>query len=504
MRRIDHIPARLAREAVERVVVRDGARSWTGTALEDAVVTAAQRLAAHGVRPGDRVVIVNENSAALVVTIFALSRIGAWPVIVNARLTAAELDAIRAHCEPRLTLYTVEASPAAAVHATRDGANIFDLGDIGAVAAGPTHESAPAHDGDVAVLIYTSGTTGQPKGVMLTHGNLLFVAEMSGRVRRLSPADRVYAVLPIAHVFGLASVFLGTLFHGGELRLVPRFDAKEAARALDEDGITVFQGVPAMYARLLELAAQRGRPLPAPQLRYISAGGAPLDPAIKARIETMWGAALHNGYGLTETAPTVTTTETDRPATDNSVGPALPGVELRIVDPATGRDAPTDAVGELWVRGPNVMKGYYRDPAATASVLLPDGWLRTGDLARIDARGHLYIAGRLKELIIRSGFNVYPPEVEAVLTTHPDVAIAAVLGRAVDGNEEVVAFVQPVAGRALDIEALKRFAADRLAPYKRPSHYVVMDALPATPAGKVLKARLAGELAALPRDHASA
>ncbi|HET6520093.1 MAG TPA: long-chain fatty acid--CoA ligase, partial [Geminicoccaceae bacterium] len=415
--RIDRIATRLAEAAADRpVLVDEAGRSLSGAELEAAVGAAAAALRGLGVRGGDRVVLVSENGVAAAVLALALSRLDSWTVLVNARLTASELDAIRAHARPRLTVHTVGISDAAAAHAGRDGGRPLELRGMDAVTATPAEPAEPepvAARGreQVAALIYTSGTTGRPKGVMLTHANLAFVAAVSGRLRRLGPADVAYGVLPITHVFGLASVFLGTLSYGGLLRLVPRFDAEAAARSLAEDGVTVFQGVPAMYARLLELAGRRGGSLPAPRLRYLSAGGGPLDLALKRRVEALWGIPLHNGYGLTETAPTVTTTRIEDPAPDDSAGPPIPGVEVRITGPGTDRDLPAGEIGEIRVRGPNVMRGYYRDPERTAAVLPPDGWFRTGDLGRLDGRGNLYVVGRLKELIIRSGFNVYPPEV---------------------------------------------------------------------------------------------
>jgi acyl-CoA synthetase (AMP-forming)/AMP-acid ligase II len=198
-------------------------------------------------------------------------------------------------------------------------------------------------------------------------------------------------------------------------------------------------------------------------------------------VETLLGVPLHNGYGLTEAAPTVSQTRLDAPRFDTSVGHAIPGVEVRVEGPD----------GRLLVRGPNVMQGYYRDPAGTAAVLDSDGWLDTGDLARQDADGALFIAGRSKELIIRSGFKVYPLEVETVLNAHPAVTQSAVIGRALDdGNEEVLAFVQPAAGSALAPAELEDWAAARLAPYKRPARIVLMASLPAAPSGKVLKHKL--------------
>jgi acyl-CoA synthetase (AMP-forming)/AMP-acid ligase II len=209
-------------------------------------------------------------------------------------------------------------------------------------------------------------------------------------------------------------------------------------------------------------------------VRFLYAGGAPLDAQLKADVEALFGQPLHNGYGLTETSPTVSQTRLDAPRADLSIGPPVPGIEIRIVD-GEGRAVGHGATGELHVRGPNVMLGYYRAPELTAAALGADGWLRTGDLARADEAGNLFIAGRSKELIIRSGFNVYPIEVEGVLNQHP---------------AEVVAFVELRAGAAATAEELRAFAAERLAPYKRPGEVVVLAALPATSTGKVLKSRL--------------
>jgi acyl-CoA synthetase (AMP-forming)/AMP-acid ligase II len=244
-----------------------------------------------------------------------------------------------------------------------------------------------------------------------------------------------------------------------------------------------------MYARLLDYAQRAGRPLAAPRARFLYAGGAPLDPQLKTDVERAFGQPLHNGYGLTETSPSVASTRIDAPRADLSIGAPVPGIEVRIVDGA-GRALPPGEVGELHVRGPNIMLGYYRAPELTAAVVSPDGWFNTGDLARADADGNLFIAGRTKELIIRSGFNVYPVEVEGVLTQHPDVRQCAVVGRAVPGNEEVVAFVELREGSAATAAALAAFAAERLAPYKQPAEIIVLPALPASSTGKVLKSVL--------------
>jgi acyl-CoA synthetase (AMP-forming)/AMP-acid ligase II len=497
--RIDEPVAYWARQAPDAPAVAEAGRVRSYAEFAADIDAVAGFLAGQGVRAGDRALILLENGLAAATLLFAATKLGAWAVPVNARLTAPEVAAIRAHARPRLSLYTTGVSPEAAAHAQADGARtapaLDALGAAYRVEPGNPEPEAPDRDDPIAALLYTSGTTGAPKGVMLSHPNLLFVAGRTTWTLGSGLINRVYGVLPISHVYGLSAVMMRTLYRGARLDLVPRFDAQAAARALAEDGITVFPGVPAIYAHLVALAHGRGEPLAAPALRYASVGGAPVDPALKAEVEAMFGIPLQNGYGLTETSPTVSVTRHERPCADDSTGQPLPGVELRIVD-ADGRALAANEVGELWVRGGLVMRGYYRDPERTADALTPEGWLKTGDLARLSEVGDLTIVGRLKELIIRSGFNVYPAEVEAAIAGHPGVALAAVVGRRRAGNEEPVAFVQPRPGAALDLEALSAYVAERLAPYKRPAQYVLRETLPATPAGKVRKHELKTELEA--------
>ena len=416
--RISDIPALGAARAPGDCALVEGDRAWSFADIERETASAAALLAAEGVRPGDRVMVVGENCAALVAVLFAIARIDAWAVPVNARLSGREVDAIRDHCSPRRCLYLVAVSTDAQQHAQRHGAtaraSVCGVGNVvlaplAATCVPEAVASDPAQQ--VAALLYTTGTTGDPKGVLLTHRNLLFIAKVSSTLRRLVPGDRVYGVLPISHVYGLASMCLGTLFAGACLQLEARFSPNAMMHALQHDGLTVVQGVPAMFAKLLDRLRAGAAPIATPGLRLLGVGGSPLDLNLTTEVERYLGLTLHNGYGLTEASPTITQTRLDTPRDDCSVRPPLPGVAIRIVD-NEGGDAASGAVGELWARGPNVMRGYYRNPELTYRTVDADGWLDTGDMAQQGSDGALFIVGRTKDLIIRSGFNVYPAEVE--------------------------------------------------------------------------------------------
>ncbi len=254
-----------------------------------------------------------------------------------------------------------------------------------------------------------------------------------------------------------------------------------------EQGVTVLPAVPQMHAAIMAEARSRGMSRLSQSLRYVSSGAAPLDPDWKRRAEIFYGLALQNGYGMTETTAGVTITDNPIGSPDGSVGWPLPGVDLRL-DESIGQEA---GVGEVLTCGPHIMQGYFRNEVATRRVLQRDGWLRTGDLGRLDAEGRLHIVGRLKELIIRGGFNVYPPEVEAALNDHPAVQQSAVIGRASeDGDEDVLAFCQLTSPGSVTAAELRGHVAKRLSPYKRPTHIFLTGPLPAASTGKILKHRL--------------
>jgi len=495
--RISDVVEPWAKGSPDHLALVEVSGSWTYGQLQSAVVETQAWLVESGVRPGDRVMIVCENCRAFVAILLALARIDAWPVLVNARLSAREVDQIREHSGARRVVYTAGASPHAEEHAKRHGALIEESVLLGGwIGIGPLNEEVnpepieanPANN--VAAMIYTSGTTGLPKGVMLTHRNLLFMATVSARIRRLTDDDRLLGVLPMTHAVGLSVVLLGSLVSGATLYLSPRFDPMTARKTLEQ--ITVALGTPAMFSQLLDYAKLRGlATLKFPELRIISSSGAPLHADLKAKVQQLLGLPLYNGYGATECSPTIAQANVDLPRTDTSVGEIFPGTEVRLVGP-DGEPVAEGEVGELRVRGPHVMKGYYRAPEETAAAIDAEGWFNTRDLARLEGR-NLFIVGRTKELIVRFGFNVYPIEVEGVLNAHPQVSRSAVIGRPTRGNdnEEVVAFIQLLPQSQTTVTELAEYAAAHLAPYKRPSEIIFVPEMPLTPTGKVVKGDLA-------------
>jgi acyl-CoA synthetase (AMP-forming)/AMP-acid ligase II len=470
-------------------------RSWSYREFGGAVAAVVEDLVRLQIQSGDRVLLASENSVALAALIFACSELDAWPVVVNPRLSPRELDQIYVHSGARRIFITTESSKEAAAHAVRLGAELHRIGPLSGVGVSALNETTEPEPVEVdrarqvAALMYTSGTTGQPKGVMLSHRGMLFAASASVLLRGTAPGDRVYAVLPMSHVVGFSILLVATLMAGATAHVVPKYDPAALVKSIAEDGITDLFGVPATYQRLLEFKAVSGLTrLERGQLRRILVAGAPLDLNLKARVEEEFDQPLLNNYGITECSPSLTGVRLDSPRNDESVGKFLPGIEHRLVN-SRGVAVRPGEVGELHVRGPNVMLGYYRAPELTAKAIDAEGWFNTGDLARLED-DHLFIVGRSKELIIRSGFNVYPAEVEAVLNAHELVVQSAVIGRPVNGNEEVVAFVQLLPGATIEPAELMRYAATQLTSYKRPCEIVILEALPAASTGKVLKHQL--------------
>ena len=469
-----------ARRVSERPALEvDGALATHGE-LDAAAAAVAGGLRADGVRPGDAVLLCAGNSLALVVAYLAVLRAGATVVLANPALTRHELGHLVAD--------------SGAVLALAGEASLASLPGVRAVPVERPPRSAPlapepADPGATAILAYTSGTTGTPKAVPLSHANLLSSIRAAMLAWRWTEHDRLVHGLPLFHQHGLGGVH-ATLLAGSRASVHGRFDADLICRAIAADRATVLFAVPAMYERLVEhmqaAAADVG------SLRLVVSGSAPLSRALAERIERLFGQAPLERYGTTESGLDVSQPY-DGPRRTGTVGLPLPGIELAIV--RDGALVPDGETGEVVLRGPQVFSGYRGDAAATAAAFHPGGWFRTGDSGRIDPLdGSLELTGRLKDLIITGGMNVYPREVEIALEASPAVARAAVVGVPSERwGEEVVAAVVP-ATASLDADELGVFVRARLAPYKCPKRIAVVEELPTNAMGKVVASEVRGIL----------
>ncbi len=469
----------------DAVAVVEGDRAVSFAELEGMAATAAGSLARMGVEPGDRVAIAAWNDLAFVQAYLGALWCGAVAVPMNPGAPAA---AHQAEVE-RVGAKVVVCGPGADHLVGLPGAVVAS-----ALATGePMQAEVERDDAELAVLLFTSGTAGAPRAAMLTHGNL---AANIGQVQshpglQVGPEDVGLATLPFFHVFGL-NVGLGVALSGGMRSvLLPQFDAARAVALVRSERATIVAGVPAMFAAFLELGAFEAPADAFTTIRLAVSGAAELPATIGEQFRARFGVTIYEGYGLTEAAPIVSTTAVDRSPRWGSIGPPLPGVEVRLVD-AEGGDAAVGDPGEIWVRGANVFAGYWNDPEATARVL-SDGWLRTGDVAVADDQGFLSLVDRMKDLIIVSGFNVYPAEVEDALIEHPDVLDAAVVGVPNPRTgEAIAAFVVPRSGTTPTLASLRDHVGQRLARYKVPTSVELISELPRNQAGKVLRRELGG------------
>ena len=460
-----------ARSTPDAIALQAGPDAVTYRELESRAARVAGALRSEGVDPGARVTIEGHNTIAFVASYLGVLRAGGVAVPLNPHAPDPELDRELASVEPTVVL----------------GPPLDGAGDAEPI------DTVPREDADVAVMLFTAGTAGAPKAAMLTHGNLTSnIRQVLGHPGlALNAGDVSLGALPLFHVFGLNAVIGIGLAAGASTVLLEHFDAVAAVHAVRDHLVSVLAGVPAMYHAFLELDDDTAPPEAFESVRLAVSGAAPLDDELLGGMRKRFGVVVHDGYGLTEAAPIVTTSAIGRrePAA-GSIGPPLPGVEVRLVDADGGDVLPGDP-GEVWVRGPNVFTGYWRDADATARALTPDGWLRTGDVAVADDEGELSLVDRAKDLIIVSGFNVYPAEVEEALVEHPDVAEAAVVGEPDPRTgEAIVAFVVPEPGTAPGPDALLAHCARSLARYKCPTRVEIVDALPRSFAGKVLRRQL--------------
>jgi long-chain acyl-CoA synthetase len=485
----------------DRVALRLGEATLSYRELDDASARVAALLAAHSVGVGDRVGVMLPNVAEFAVVYFGVLRAGAVVVPLNPLLKAREVAYHLTDSEARLIFAWHASADEATQGVSTLGAAVVEVDPSTFVAAltshRPSSEVVDRTFGDTAVILYTSGTTGRPKGAELTHGSLLRNAEVvQSDLVNLEPDDVVFGGLPLFHSFGQTCTLNVAMAAGATLALLPRFDARTAVNVLATTRATVFAGVPTMYSAFLALPD----PPALPDLRVCISGGAALPVEVLHRFEERFGCQVLEGYGLSETSPVASFNRLDRDRKPGSIGTPVTGVEMRVVDKA-GRPVGTGEVGEIAIRGHNVMKGYWRKPDETAEVLGADGWFRTGDIGKVDADGYFFIVDRKKDLVIRGGFNVYPREIEEVLYEHPAVAEAAVVGIPhAELGEEVAAVITLKPGTVATEDELRSFVKRQVAPYKYPRVVRIVHVLPTGPTGKILKTEIRSSLASQQTD----
>jgi long-chain acyl-CoA synthetase len=466
-------------------------REWTNVAQRARAHRFAHALRRLGVAPGDRVVVMLPNCPEVLQAYAAILRLGAVVVPVIFLLSPEEVRHILADSEAKVVVTSPElawkaegfAGPIVLVGGEAPGARAYDE-----LIAAESEEfrMVDRADGDLAVILYTAGTTGRPKGVALSHGNLAANARAAASLYELDRREWALAVLPLSHSYGLTVMNAGHLL-GTRGVLLRWFNPELVLSSIERYRVQSMSGVPTMFVHLLNWPdADR---FDTSTMRLWGSGAAPLPPEIVEPFEKKFGGRILEGYGLTEAAPIVSAHRLSGVRKLGSVGQPIPGVEVKILDD-DDRQLPAGEAGEVCVRGPNVMLGYYRMPEETARTLR-NGWLHTGDIGRLDADGFLYIVERKKDLIIRGGFNVYPREVEDVLYAHPKVAEAAVVGvRDAVMGEEVRAFVVLKAGEQVPAPELIAFCQERLAKFKCPREVRFVEALPKSPIGKILRKEL--------------
>ncbi len=472
-----------------RVAIRLDDHAITYEGLDEASARVAGWLGELGIGPGDRVGLMLPNLPQFPVIYYGILRAGAVVVPMNPLFKSREVEYYLADSEASALFAWEGVATEAAAGAAAAGTPFIEVptADFASElmqhpAVGEVVDRAPD---DTAVILYTSGTTGKPKGAELTHANLMSNVAACVALFDPQPDDVIFGGLPLFHSFGQTCGLNSAVAAGASLTLIPRFDAGKALEVLERDRVTILQAVPTMYIALL------GHPghtdVDTSSLRICVSGGASLPVEVLRGFERDFGGAILEGYGLSETSPVATFNHPNRERKPGSIGTPIEGVELRLLGP-DDTDVEPDAVGEIAIKGPNVMKGYWRKPEATAAVIR-DEWFRTGDLARRDDEGYYFIVDRVKDMIIRGGFNIYPREIEEVLYEHPAVAEAAVVGLPDDTfGEEVGAAVTLKEGAEATPEELREFVKERVAAYKYPRViWFVPGGLPKGPTGKILK-----------------
>lgn len=460
----------------------------TYSELQDGARRVAALLKSKGVGPGDRVGLVLPNVPSFPVLFYGALAIGAVVVPMNPLLKGREVKFYLEDSGASIVFAWKDMAKEAGIGASEVGIECVEVGlDFDEVLGhyDPDEQVVDRDDDDTVVLLYTSGTTGQPKGAELTHHSMRTNAATSAETLvELTEEDVVMGCLPLFHVFGLTVGLNAAILKGACLTVIPRFDAEKALEIVGRDHVTVFEGVPTMYAGLLNAKSADTADLSS--LRTCISGGSAMPVEVMNSFEKKFDCIVLEGYGLSETSPVASFNQPGQERKPGSIGTAVRGVELKVVDDDDADVAPGE-VGEIVIKGENVMKGYWGRDEDTVEAI-KDGWFHTGDLAKVDEDGYFFIVDRKKDLIIRGGYNVYPREVEEALYEHEAVAEVAVIGIPDDNlGEEVGAAVALKPGEKVSEADLKAFAKERLAAYKYPRAVWIVDELPKGPTGKILR-----------------
>ncbi|WGY01377.1 long-chain fatty acid--CoA ligase [Nocardioides sp. QY071] len=483
----------------------------------------ANLLVSRGIKPGDKVALSCPNLPYFTIIYYGILKAGASVVPLNVLLKGREVAYHLGDSDAK-AYFAFQGTPDLAIgeegyagFQAADGCEHFFVitadptapspiegtETFGQALAGqpPTFDTVDVSDDDTAVILYTSGTTGQPKGAELRHRNMRDNALAGKDLFGADPAnpDTFLCVLPLFHSFGQTVIQNGAFAFGGTVVMLPRFEAAPAIALMLKEKVSFFAGVPTMYWGLLNALDETvDVKALAENLRVAVAGGAALPVEVHHQFEERFGVVILEGYGLSETSPVASFSRLGSPVRVGSIGTPIPGVEMKLLEPESwdeidaGKDPDgTSAVGEIAIKGHNIMKGYYKRPDATAEAISEDGWFRSGDLGRKDADGWYYIVDRSKDMIIRGGFNVYPREIEEVLLTHPAVSLAAVIGVPHESHgEEIKAFVILKPGASATPEEIVAWGKEQMAAYKYPRIVEVVESLPMTATGKILKREL--------------
>ena len=458
--------------------------------LDGAASRIANLLVDKGLEPGDRVGLMLPNVPYFPGIYYAILRAGGVVVPMNVLLVAREVSYYLGDSGAKLLFAWGDFAEAAEAGAAEAGteAILVKPGEFEQLAGSydDEFETVGRAGDDTAVILYTSGTTGQPKGAELTHDNLARNSAVTeSTLGEFSEKDVLLGALPLFHSFGQTCTMNSAVTTGACVTMLPRFDPEKALEIIERDRVTVFQGVPTMYNAMLH--ADAADTADASTLRLCMSGGAAIPVELIRGFEEKFGCAILEGYGLSETSPVASFNHPDKERKAGSIGTPIDGVEMQVWDD-DGNEVPQGEVGEIVIRGHNVMKGYWERPDATGESITSEGWFRSGDMAKVDEDGYFFIVDRKKDLIIRGGYNVYPREVEEVLYEHPSIQEAAVVGVPDEKlGEEVGAAVVLKKGESLEAADLKSYVKEQVAAYKYPRKVWFVDELPKGPTGKILK-----------------